>query len=158
MTGKAGGMPPGGQIAPDKRVSRVVCSSGRFLRLAHSVSQISACSLKVMFVVASTNVCVELMPSCSSFSAAACPWRITELGQNHTFFRVLIRCQDAKGSRRSRAMPIAHEQISVLIDGRSIVEAYTKRRLPHDLVIRHPQVGVRAFRLGNSRRYSALVA
>ena len=35
-------------------------------------------------------------------------------------------------------MPIAHEQISVVIDGRSIVEAYTKRRLLHDLVIRHP--------------------
>ena len=48
------------------------------------------------------------------------------------------RMPDAKGSRRQRAMPIAHEQISVLIDGRSIVEAYTKRRLLHDLVIRHP--------------------
>ena len=50
------------------------------------------------------------------------------------------RMRDAKGSRRKRAMPIAHEQISVVIDGRSIVEAYTKRRLLHDLVIRHPQV------------------
>jgi hypothetical protein len=28
--------------------------------------------------------------------------------------------------------PIAHEQISVVTDGRSIVEAYTKRRLPRD--------------------------
>ena len=48
------------------------------------------------------------------------------------------RKRDTKGSRRKRAMPIAHEQISVVIDGRSIVEAYTKRRLLHDLVIRHP--------------------
>jgi hypothetical protein len=32
---------------------------------------------------------------------------------------------DAKASRRKRAMLIAHEQISVLIDGRSTVEAYT---------------------------------
>jgi hypothetical protein len=46
---------------------------------------------------------------------------------------------DAKGSHRKRAMPIAHEQISVVIGGRSIVEAYTKRRLPHALVIRHRQ-------------------
>src|SRR5215469_11752863 len=30
-------------------------------------------------------------------------------------------------------MPITHWQISVVIDGRSIVEAYTKRRLPPDL-------------------------
>jgi len=29
-------------------------------------------------------------------------------------------------------MPITHWQISVVIDGRSIVEAYTKRRLPRD--------------------------
>jgi hypothetical protein len=29
-------------------------------------------------------------------------------------------------------MPIAHWQISVVIDGRSIVEAYTKRRWPPD--------------------------
>ena len=36
-------------------------------------------------------------------------------------------------------MPIAHEQISVVIDGRSIVNAYAKRRLLYDLVIRHPQ-------------------
>ena len=35
--------------------------------------------------------------------------------------------------------PIVHEQISVVIDGRSIVEAYTKRRWPRDLVIRYPQ-------------------
>jgi hypothetical protein len=41
---------------------------------------------------------------------------------------------DAKGTRRYRATtPIAHEQISVVVDGRSIVEAYTKRRLLHDL-------------------------
>jgi hypothetical protein len=32
--------------------------------------------------------------------------------------------------RRKRAMPIAREQISVVIDGKSIVEACTKRRLP----------------------------
>ena len=44
---------------------------------------------------------------------------------------------DAKGSHRKRAMPIGHEQIAVVIDGRSIVEAYTKRRLLLDLVIRH---------------------
>ena len=47
---------------------------------------------------------------------------------------------NAKGSHRKRAMPIGHEQISVVIDGRSIVEAYTKRRLLHDFVIRHRQV------------------
>ena len=39
------------------------------------------------------------------------------------------RMRDANGSRRKPAMPIAHGQISVVIDGRSIVEAYTKRRL-----------------------------
>jgi hypothetical protein len=39
---------------------------------------------------------------------------------------------DAKGTRRCR-VPIAHEQISVVIDGRSIVEAYTKPRLPREL-------------------------
>ena len=65
----------------------------------------------------------------------ACPWRITELGQKSRVFSV----RDAKGSRRKRAMPIAHEQISVVIDGRSIIEAYTKPRLLDDLVIRHPQ-------------------
>ena len=48
--------------------------------------------------------------------------------------------RDAKGSHRKRAMPIGHEQISVVIDGRCIVEAYTKRRLLHDFVIRHRQV------------------
>jgi hypothetical protein len=53
--------------------------------------------------------------------------------------------RDAEGSRRKRAMPIAHEQISVLIDGRSIVEAYTKRRLPHDLVLRHRRDFVAVF-------------
>jgi hypothetical protein len=31
--------------------------------------------------------------------------------------------------------------VSVVIDGRSIVEAYTKGRLLYDLAIRHPQVG-----------------
>lgn len=46
---------------------------------------------------------------------------------------------DAKDTRRRRAStPMAHEQrISVVIDGRSMVEAHTKRRLPRDLVIRH---------------------
>ena len=40
---------------------------------------------------------------------------------------------DAKDTRRRRAStPIAHEQISVVIDGRSMVEAHTKRRLPRD--------------------------
>jgi hypothetical protein len=36
-------------------------------------------------------------------------------------------------------MPITHWQISVVIDGRSIVEAYTKRRWRLILVIRHRQ-------------------
>jgi hypothetical protein len=40
--------------------------------------------------------------------------------------------RDAKASRPKRAMPIADEQISVVIDGRSIVEAYIKRQLPPD--------------------------
>ena len=39
-------------------------------------------------------------------------------------------------------MPIAHEQISVVIDGRSIVEVYTKGRLPPILVIRHRQASL----------------
>ena len=40
---------------------------------------------------------------------------------------------DAKDTHRQRkATPIAHEQISVVIDGRSIVEAYIKRLLPPD--------------------------
>ena len=47
------------------------------------------------------------------------------------------RMPDTEGSHRKRAMPIGHEQSSVVIDGRSIVEAYTKHRLLHDLVIRH---------------------
>jgi hypothetical protein len=36
--------------------------------------------------------------------------------------------------------PVAREQISVVISGRAIVETYTKRRLLHDLVIRHPHL------------------
>jgi hypothetical protein len=45
----------------------------------------------------------------------------------------IARTPDAKGTPRCRAStPIAHEQISVVTDGRSIVEAYTKRRLPRD--------------------------
>jgi hypothetical protein len=40
---------------------------------------------------------------------------------------------DAKGTLRCRvSTQIAHEQISVVIGGRSIVEAYTKLQLPHD--------------------------
>jgi len=34
--------------------------------------------------------------------------------------------------RRGASTPMAHEQISVVIDGRSMVEAHTKRRLPRD--------------------------
>jgi hypothetical protein len=43
------------------------------------------------------------------------------------------RTPDARDTRPYR-MPtlIAHLQISVVIDGKSIVEAYTKRRVPHD--------------------------
>ena len=45
----------------------------------------------------------------------------------------IARTQDAKDSLRCQAStPISHEQISVVINGRSIVEAYTKRRLPPD--------------------------
>src|SRR5260370_22718660 len=53
-----------------RRVSIVVCSSGLRLRLERDCSQISPCSLKVMLEGLSRNVCVELMPSSSSFSAA----------------------------------------------------------------------------------------
>src|SRR5258708_40192807 len=53
-----------------RRVSIVVCSSGLRLRLERDCSQISPCSLKVMLEVLSRNVCVELMPSSSNFSAA----------------------------------------------------------------------------------------
>jgi hypothetical protein len=43
---------------------------------------------------------------------------------------------DANDTRRRRAStPIAHEQILVVIDGRSMVEAHTKRRLPRDFGI-----------------------
>jgi hypothetical protein len=43
------------------------------------------------------------------------------------------RTPDAKGSRLYRAStPIAHWQISAVIDGRSIAEAYTKRQLLRD--------------------------
>src|SRR6516162_4750297 len=47
---------------------------------------------------------------------------------------VTIRQRLAKITIRHRqaSTPIAHWQISVVIDGRSIVEAYTKRRLPPD--------------------------
>jgi hypothetical protein len=45
----------------------------------------------------------------------------------------IARTPDAKGALRCRvSTQIAHEQISVVIVGRSIVEAYTKPRLPHD--------------------------
>jgi hypothetical protein len=68
-------------------------------------------------------------------------------GGEATRFPTLIitsieRMPGAKGSRRRRAMPIAHEQISVGIDGSRIVEAYTKRQLLYDFVIRHPQVKI----------------
>src|SRR5260370_36370711 len=53
-----------------RRLSIVVCSRGLRLRLARDWSQISPCSLKVMFEVLSRKVCLELMPSSSSFSAA----------------------------------------------------------------------------------------
>ena len=53
------------------------------------------------------------------------------------------RIPDAKGSRRRRATPIAHEQILVLIDGRCIVEAYTKRRLPPNFSNSPPTPDVR---------------
>src|SRR5258708_35804696 len=53
-----------------RRVSIVVCSSGLRLRLERDCSQISPCSLKEMLEALSRNVCVELMPSSSSFSAA----------------------------------------------------------------------------------------
>src|SRR3989440_1856280 len=53
-----------------RRVSIVVCSRGLRLRLARDWSQISPCSLKVMFEVLSRKVCMELMPSFSRFSAA----------------------------------------------------------------------------------------
>jgi hypothetical protein len=50
------------------------------------------------------------------------------------------RTPDAKGSRLYRAStPIDHWQISAVIDGRSIAEAYTKRQLPRDFSIRHQQ-------------------
>src|SRR5215469_17422954 len=54
-----------------RRLSIVVCSRGLRLRLARDLSQISACCLKVMFEVDSMKVCAELVPNCSSFSAAA---------------------------------------------------------------------------------------
>jgi hypothetical protein len=38
----------------------------------------------------------------------------------------------------SRNITVAYEAILVLIDGGSIVEAYTKGGLLYDLVIRHP--------------------
>src|SRR6516225_4742806 len=53
-----------------RRLSIVVCSSGLRLRLARDWSQISPCSLKVMYEVLSRKVCMVLMPSSSSFSAA----------------------------------------------------------------------------------------
>jgi hypothetical protein len=45
----------------------------------------------------------------------------------------IARTPDRKGTRRCRASrPITNEQTSVVIDGRSIVEAYTNPRLPRD--------------------------
>ena len=64
---------------------------------------------------------------------------------------VLERMLDAKGSRRRRAMPIAHEQISVVIDGRSSVEAYTNADCRLILVIRHRHVGTSS----NTRTFNA---
>ena len=72
----------GEQLVPEEgihplveRVSTVV-EGGLFERIAfavgkRSLSQISACSLKVMFVVASMNICIKMIPSGSSFSADA---------------------------------------------------------------------------------------
>jgi hypothetical protein len=46
----------------------------------------------------------------------------------------IARTPNAKGTLRCRvSTPIAHEPISVVIDGRGIVEAYTKPRLPREL-------------------------
>jgi hypothetical protein len=46
----------------------------------------------------------------------------------------IARTPDAKGTLRCRvSTQITDEQISVVIEGRSIVEAYTKTRLPREL-------------------------
>jgi hypothetical protein len=59
-------------------------------------------------------------------------WRRSDSISDITIMSI-ARTPDAKGIRRCRvSTPISHEQISVVIDGRNIVEAYTKRRLPPD--------------------------
>jgi hypothetical protein len=46
--------------------------------------------------------------------------------------RAVERTPHTKAPANSGRQPIAHSQISVVIDGRSIVEAHTKPRLPPD--------------------------
>ena len=60
-------------------------------------------------------------------------WTTADLEASYSISNIIImsieRTPDAKGTRRNRASTsIVPWQISVVIDGRSIVEAYTKRR------------------------------
>ena len=65
------------------------------------------------------------------FSGPRPTWRRSYSISSITIMSI-ARMLDAKGTGRCR-VPIAHEQFSVVIDGRSIVEAYTKPRLPREL-------------------------